>query len=328
MTKPTDIHTIFPPLSRNECLDKLREDNQLYQKYNSLNTHWKEEFLDFMSGKKTLPLTYDPIFKKLFNPEIYPERLSDLISSIMDILVQLGDGSLANVEVQKIPYMFPAERMSCYSSDLVLRQYSRVKGEKGKAFTYKDMRPVYTIIFFEKSLPEFKAPVLNGKYLHFGKTVFDTGLELELLQRFYLISLDVFNENKYPLDKNNRVTAWLSLLATRNVDDLTEILAVYPWLEAIYQDMASYLHKPEEVLTMFSDALKILDNNTVQYMIDEMQNTINDQKAQLSDKDSQLADKDSQLTDMHSQLADKDSLINNQAAEIVALKKQLAAQQK
>ena len=31
---------------------------------------------------------------------------------------------------------------------------------------------------------------------------------------------------------------------------------------------------------MFSDALKILDNNTVQYMIDEMQNTIDDQKAQ------------------------------------------------
>ena len=129
-----------------------------------------------------------------------------------------------------------------------------------------------------------------------------------------LISLDVFSQNKYPMDKNNRVTAWLSLLATRNVDDLTEILAVYPWLEAIYQDMASYLHKPEEVLTMFSDALKILDHNTVQYMIDEMQNTIDDQKAQLSDA--------------HSQLADKDSLINNQAAEIAALKKQLAAQQK
>ena len=149
----------------------------------------------------------------------------------------------------------------------------------------------------------------------------------ELLQRSYLIFLDVFNENKYPMDKNNRVTAWLSLLATRNVDDLTEILAVYPWLEAIYQDMASYLHKPEEVLTMFSDALKILDHNTVQYMIDEMQNTIDDQKAQLCDKDSQLADKDSQLTDMHSQIVDKDSQINDLAAEIAALKKQLAAQQ-
>ena len=146
-------------------------------------------------------------------------------------------------------------------------------------------------------------------------------MKLELLQRFYLISLDVFSENKYPLDKNNRVTAWLSLLATRNVDDLTEILAVYPWLEAIYQDMASYLHKPEEVLTMFSDALKILDNNTVQYMIDEMQNTIDDQKAQLSDKDSQL-------TDMHSQLADKDSQLADKDSQIAALKAQLLSQQK
>ena len=100
-----------------------------------------------------------------------------------------------------------------------------------------------------------------------------------------------------------KVTAWLSLLATRNVDDLTEILAVYPLLEAIYQDMASYLHKPEEVLTMFSDALKILDHNTVQYMIDEMQNTIDDQKAQLSNKDSQLADKDSQINDPAAEIA-------------------------
>ena len=148
-----------------------------------------------------------------------------------------------------------------------------------------------------------------------------TNIRFVLCRWLPLISLNVFSENKYPMDKNNRVTAWLSLLATRNVDDLTEILAVYPWLEAIYQDMASYLHKPEEVLTMFSDALKILDHNTVQYMIDEMQNTIDDQKAQLNDAHSQLADKDSQL-------ADKDSLINDQAAEIAALKKQLAAQQK
>ena len=155
-----------------------------------------------------------------------------------------------------------------------------------------------------------------------------TNIRFVLCRWLPLISLDVFSENKYPMDKNNRVTAWLSLLATRNVDDLTEILAVYPWLEAIYQDMASYLHKPEEVLTMFSDALKILDHNTVQYMIDEMQNTIDDQKAQLSDAHSQLADRDSQLADKDSQLTDMHSLINDQAAEIAALKKQLAAQQK
>ena len=41
--------------------------------------------------------------------------------------------SLANVEVQKIGYSFPGQRSACYSSDLLLRQYKRVKGEKKKA---------------------------------------------------------------------------------------------------------------------------------------------------------------------------------------------------
>lgn len=100
--------------------------------------------------------------------------------------------------------------------------------------------------------------------------------ERNTLQRFYLISFDVFQETPYPKDKNNELTAWLSLLSTRNISDIDVLLTDYPWLEAIYRDMAEYLHRPEEVLTMFSDALKILDQNTVQYMIEELQNEIKD----------------------------------------------------
>ena len=283
--------------------------------------------MDFMTGTKTLPLTYDPIFKKLFNPEVYPERLSRLISSIigipvtvvqilpqqesmldgsalliMDILVQLEDGSLANVEVQKIPYMFPAERMSCYSSDLVLRQYSRVKGERGKRFTYKDLKPVYTIILFENSQSVFKDPALGGAYIHYGHTTFDTGLKLNLLQKFYLISLDVFRETKYSKDINEQ-TAWLSLLATHNVDELDVLLATYPWLEDIYKDMAGYLHKPEEVLTMYSDALKILDHNTEQYMIEVMQKELDEKNLQLADNAAQLAEQATLIATLKEKLA-------------------------
>ena len=70
---------------------------------------------------------------------------------IMDVLVELEDGSLTNVEIQKVPYAFPAERMSCYSADLVMRQYARVRGERGEYFSYRDMKKVYTIIIFEQS---------------------------------------------------------------------------------------------------------------------------------------------------------------------------------
>ena len=119
-------------------------------------------------------------------------RLADEQSLlIMDILVELEDTSLANVEVQKIGYSFPGQRRACYSSDLLLRQYKRVKGEKKKAFSYKDIKSVYTIVFFETSIKEFHEYPQN--YIHKFKQQSDTGLELELLQKYVFIPLDIFH---------------------------------------------------------------------------------------------------------------------------------------
>ena len=38
--------------------------------------------------------------------------------------------------------------------------------------------------------------------------------------------------------------------------------------------MAEYLVKPEEVFDMYSEALRILDENTVKYMVDELKEVI------------------------------------------------------
>ena len=105
---------------------------------------------------------------------------------IMDIVVELEDGSIANVEIQKISYLFPAQRMSCYSADLLLRQYSRVKEQKGKKFTYSDLKKVYTIIIFEQSPAEISRKEYKDTYVHHGTTIFDTGIEMNMLQDYYL----------------------------------------------------------------------------------------------------------------------------------------------
>ena len=281
------------------------------------NPKWKQWFLDFVSGGRILPILYDAFFKRLFLPDIYPDRLSSLISSIigkkvtvlhvlsnedvlieggaliiMDIIVQLEDGSVANVEVQKIPYSFPGERMSCYSSDLVIRQYSRVKGDKGISFTYNDLKKVYTIVFFEATTMDFKADYLEGNYLHIGTTTFNTGLNINMLQEYYIIALDVFRENIYPKVRQNAdymQTAWLSLLSARTMDDSEELLKNYPFMEDILRDMAEYLRRPEEVLSMFSDALRQLDKNTELYMIEELEQKIKSEK-QRADSEKNRAD--------------------------------------
>ena len=96
---------------------------------------WFDRFTGFFAGKKTLPLLYDPFFKMIFNPVESRARLSGLVSCIlgqhvtvievfpdtsyafvnsfviMDMVVRLDDGSITNIEIQKVPYDFPAARI-------------------------------------------------------------------------------------------------------------------------------------------------------------------------------------------------------------------------
>ena len=301
MTENTNISVLFKQIDREEVIYTLKSDAVLYPKFRKLTGDLRERMIDFLSGTKTLPLTYDPFFKKLFNPDIYPDRLAGFISSIlkrkvkikgiltqedsqlqgtslliMDIVVELEDGSIANVEIQKISYLFPAQRMSCYSADLLLRQYARVKGNKEEAFTYNDLKKVYTIIIFENSPPELKKEAVKDYYVHFGRTVFDSEIQIDMLQEFYLIPLDVFQKSYYSKAKKelNELNGWLALLSADDVSRLDELVSDYPQLEGIIADMAGYLDKPQEVVGMFSEALKILDENTVHYMMDEMQKDI------------------------------------------------------
>ena len=304
-------------MSREDALEEVVRDPKLRIPFWKLNQECRERFLEFLQGTKTLPVTYDPFFKAVFHPDVHPERLSSFISSllgiqvkvkailpsedrlsdgdsllIMDVLVELEDGSLTNVEIQKVPYAFPEGRMSCYSSDLVMRQYARARGERGKHFTYRDMKKVYTIIIFEKSTQVFHQ--IPQSYIHRGKTKFDTGLELSLLQEYCLVCLDVFREFPYAKDKNEQ-TAWLSFLLTETVEEAEKLVNEYPWLEEIYRELAMLRRKPEEVLGMFSDALKIMDQNTVKYMIDEQKQVMNEQKQVMNEQQKKINEQKEEL---------------------------------
>lgn len=319
-----------PPQTKEETLERLRQSPVLYNGYRKLNERWKELFLDFCQGKKSLPLTYDPFFKYLFDPEIHGKRLSRFVSSllgfevkilqalpsedrlidgesylIMDLLARLTDGSLVNIEVQKQGYAFPAERISCYSADLLMRQYMRVRGNaERKSFSYKDIKKVYVIVLFEKSTSLFHQ--FPGIYLHHGKTIFDSGLNMELLQEYYLVALDVFQKIPYPEGEKSEQRAWLSLLTTENLEDAERLIEDYPWLKEIYQEIAMLRRKPEEVLGMWSEALRMLDENTLKYYVEELE-----EKLQQVTKE-----KDEEL---------RKTLLENQKKdeEIAALKKQL-----
>ena len=313
----------FPMIrEREDIKQEIYENPKLLEKYREWDEEQQEEFLDYCTGVKGVKILYDAFFKEIMNPENTPERLNELLSLllgqsvtikrvlpgdstrladeqsllIMDILVELADTSLANVEVQKIGYRFPGQRSACYSSDLLLRQYKRVKGEKKKAFSYKDIKSVYTIVFFETSIKEFHEYPQN--YIHKFKQQSDTGLELELLQKYVFIPLDIFrtiyHNNVKSNGKNsanrrwNKTEAWLTFLSTDEPEIIIELIRQYPEFKEMYEEIYVMCQNVEKVMEMFSKELIQLDRNTVQYMIDEMQDTIDVQKEKIDTQKEEL----------------------------------------
>ena len=157
---------------------------------------------------------------------------------------------------------------------------------------------------------------MAGAWVHHCRMQCDSGLELNHLQEFYFIALDVFQKSGYAKSRNkdDRLAGWLSLLCTEDADVAEELCLTYPWLEEIYREMAAYRLKPEEVLGMFSDALREMDRNTVKYMVEQQQKTIQDQAAKLEEKETLLSEKDTLLSEKDTLLSEKDAEISEKIA--------------
>lgn len=343
------LREYFPTIrTREQVLQDIEDNITLKEIFKSWELETQEEFLDFCTGVKGVKVLYDAFFKEIMNPEYAPERLSDLLSVlmnrnvkvlnviptdstrianetsllIMDIVVELEDGTITNVEVQKIGYAFPGQRSACYSADLLLRQYRRVRSEKKKKeFRFKDIKPVYTIILFESSPKVFKD--YPNTYMHSFSQVSNTGLELDLLQHYIFIVLDIFKSTMHN-NINNKLEAWLTFLCQDDPEWIIKLLEQYPEYKALYEDAYNVCLNTERVMEVFSKELLEMDRNTVMYMIDEMQNEISQLNQDNEKKNEQLQEKNEQLQEKNEQLQRKDQELRLKDEKLKCLEKQMA----
>ena len=210
-----------------------------------------------------------------------------------------------------------------------------VKGEKKKAFSYKDIKSVYTIVFFETSIKEFHEYPQN--YIHKFKQQSDTGLELELLQKYVFIPLDIFrtiyHNNVKSNGKNgggncwNRTEAWLTFLSTDEPEIIIELIRQYPEFKEMYEEIYVMCQNVEKVMEMFSKELIQLDRNTVQYMIDEMQDTIDVQKEELEAKQETIDTQKGELERQKATISTQKNELEEQKTTINTQKEELEAKQ-
>ena len=345
----TKLQQYFPMIqTKDKILKQIESSKRMSDMFRGWTEEQQEEFLNCCSGAKGFKLLYDSFFKEIFSPEYDPKPLEAFLSCIVgrkvkilsvlpndstriadestllltDIVVELEDGSIANVEMQKIGYKFPGERAACYSADLLLRQYKRVRNEKKKAFSYKDIKAVYTIVLFETS-PE----IFHGyaeDYLHLFEQKSNTGIEIELLQKYMFIPLDLFRRKIHNKGIESDLEAWLTFLTVDEPEIIIELIERYPEFKPLYEIIYNMCKSMEGVMQMFSEELRILDRNTVQLMIDEMQDEIKAKRAELNTITTELNTATTELNATTAELNAQKEINLAQKREIEELKKQLA----
>lgn len=328
-----------------KVMEQIRSDTYTYSLFMKMPSEAQRRLVEFCMGNRNLKITYEPFFQHIFNPELHPERLTMLISTIlkqkikiihvmpregkrlshdsslviMDILVELEDGSYVNVEIQKFGYYFPMQRSFCYGADMMVRQYAKLKEDLGDRFTYRHMRPVYVIVLMENSPKEFSA--FPGDYMHRSIFQFDTGLELGNLMNLIYIPLDIFRN--MPHNEIGELEAWLYFLGSDEPKDINRIIEKYPYFEELYQEIVYFRYHPKELVGMYSEALEILDRNTVEFMLDDMKKEaddlrvdLNKQEARVAELGNELAEREAQVAGLDAELSEKEAEISQKEAEI------------
>ena len=196
---------------------------------NTLPEEERQDFQDIRSGRKLPSLTSDVIAKRIFSPELHPERLEKLLrlvtgdeeievksqagdelparsvfgkKIITDIPAVAEDGRRIDLEVQVKAQDFIFRRMDIYSSDLLMIQYSVEEGKPKGQLDYINVEGILLIVLMKNSPVAFNGHD-SGKfvagedkekakrYVHrFGNQVADTGLSYKSLLSVVYVQLD------------------------------------------------------------------------------------------------------------------------------------------
>lgn len=231
------------------------------------------------------------------NPEYAPQRLNDFLSHV------LGE----KVRVMKV----------------LPNDSTRLRDEKKKKFSYRDIRTVYTIVLFEHSPKEFQA--CPNIYRHCFEQKSDTGLELNMPQKFIYISLDIFRKKHQNENGNtkNKLEAWLTFFCRDEPEIILNLIEKYPEFKPLYEDVYELCRNVEGVMQLFSKELLEMDRNTVRLMIDEMQEEIDGMHEELDGVQDELERKAQELKEKDKELESIKQQNETFARRIAELEKKL-----
>ncbi len=102
----------------------------------------------------------------------------------------------------------------------------------------------------------------------------------------------------------------MTLFSSDNPDDIIELIEKYPDFRRIYEEGYQICLNIEGVMDMFSEELYELDKNTVEYMIDEMQETVDRQKQIIAENELAIDEQKRMINQYEHTINEYDQTIN------------------
>ena len=105
-------------------------------------------------------------------------------------------------------------------------------------------------------------------------------------------------------------------------EDIVRLITDYPEFKVIYDEVYNLCLNVEKVMEMFSKELKELDQNTVQLMIDEMQEDLKQKGKELDLINQKLGEKNQELDEKNQELNEKNQELQAALARIRELEEE------
>ena len=115
----------------------------------------------------------------------------------------------------------------------------------------------------------------------------------------------------------------LVVVGSDKVEHIQKVITSYPWFAEMYEEIGEFRRHPEEAIRMFSDALKILDENTVRYMIDEMKQEIEEKDGTIDGLKGMVGELEGTVGELEGTVKEKDGKIEELEKIIKELQKEL-----
>ena len=143
-----------------------------------------------------------------------------------------------------------------------------------------------------------------------------------------MIPLDIYHKRADNKPIESKLEAWLTFLTDDRPERIMELITKYPEFKPMYETLYQMCMDVEKVMNMFfSEELRILDRNTVYYMIDEQQKELDEQKQVIVENMKQLALQKEALSSQQEKIAEQKEALSSQQEKIAEQKEALSSQQ-